>query len=128
LPDLIDDVKDSILDEVIECEHKGLCNDQCTTAFRILPYELQFYRNMRISLPRLCFNCRYYDRLKKINPPKLWHRKCMCNGVESSNKEYKNTIKHFHGDSPCVNEFETAIGDERREIVYCEKCYQNEFI
>lgn len=128
LPDSIDEVEDSILNEVIECEHKGKCNDQCITAFRILPYELEFYRSMGIALPHLCFNCRYYERLKKVNPPKLWHRKCMCNGVESNNKEYKNTIKHDHGDSPCQNEFETAISDERKEIVYCEKCYQAEFI
>ena len=41
---------------------------------------------------------------------------------------YKNTIKHTHGDEPCQNEFETAISDERKEIVYCEKCYQAEFV
>ena len=52
----------------------------------------------------------------------------MCNGVESDNKEYKNTVKHFHGDKSCQNEFETAINNERKEIVYCEKCYQAEFI
>ena len=28
----------------------------------------------------------------------------------------------------CQNEFETAIGDERKEIVYCKECYQAEFI
>jgi len=137
LPNHIDDVSDSILDEVIACEHtitedgkmhESNCNQQCTTAFRILPDELKFYRAMKLALPHLCFNCRYYERLKKVNPPKLWHRKCMCNGVESSNKEYKNTIKHSHGDRPCQNEFETAISDERREIVYCEKCYQAEFV
>ncbi|PIP68859.1 hypothetical protein COW91_02580, partial [Candidatus Nomurabacteria bacterium CG22_combo_CG10-13_8_21_14_all_32_8] len=129
LPNHIKDVDDSVLNEIIECEHNGKeCNQQCSTAFRILPNELQFYRQMNITLPRLCPNCRHYERLKKINPPKLWHRKCMCNGVESYNKEYKNTIKHSHGDSPCMNEFETAISDERREIVYCKKCYQAEFV
>ena len=52
----------------------------------------------------------------------------MCAGGESSNKEYKNTIGHSHGDKPCGNEFETAISDERKEIVYCKECYQDEFI
>ena len=134
--DSINDVKDSILDEVIECAHstssgkahKGECNEQCTTAFRVLPYELEFYRSMGLALPHLCFNCRYYQRLKIINLPRLYHRKCMCDGVESSNKEYKNTVKHFHGDKPCSNEFETAINDERKEIVYCKECYQAEFV
>ena len=129
LPDHIDEISDSILNEVIECEHNGTnCNEQCSTAFRILPDELKFYRSMRLALPRICPNCRHYQRLKKVNPPKLWHRKCMCNGIESENKEYQNTIKHSHGDKPCQNEFETAISDERKEIVYCEKCYQAEFI
>ena len=128
LPDSINEVKDSILDEAIECEHKGECNEQCTTAFRILPYELEFYRSMGLALPRLCFNCRYYQRLKIINLPKLYHRKCMCSGIESSNKEYKNTVSHFHEDKPCSNEFETAINDERKEIVYCKECYQAEFV
>ena len=44
LPDNINDVTDSILDEVVECEHNGKdCNQQCTTAFRILPNELALY-------------------------------------------------------------------------------------
>ncbi|MFA4975525.1 MAG: hypothetical protein WC839_02170 [Candidatus Paceibacterota bacterium] len=129
LPNHINDVSDSILNEVIECEHNGKnCNQQCTIAFRILPNELEFYRQINIALPRLCPNCRHYERLKKTNPPKLWHRKCMCNGVESKDGIYKNTIKHIHGDEPCQNEFETAIGPDRKEIVYCEKCYQDEFI
>src|SRR3989344_3107787 len=80
LPDHINDVSDDILNEVIECEHKGKdCNQQCTTAFRILPNELNFFKQMNLALPRLCPNCRHYERLKKANPPKLWHRKCMCN-------------------------------------------------
>ena len=128
LPNHIKDISDSILEEVIECEHKGKCNEQCTTAFRILPNELQFYKQMNIALPHLCPSCRYGQRIKKKNPPKLWHRKCICNGVESENKEYKNTVEHFHGKNHCQNEFETAISDERKEMVYCEKCYQAEFI
>ena len=128
LPNNIKDVSDSILDEVIECEHKGDCNEQCTTAFRILPNELSFYRQMNLALPHLCSNCRYGQRIKKKNPLNLWHRKCMCDGTESSNKEYKNVSNHFHGDNPCQNEFETAITDERKEIVYCKECYQAEFI
>ena len=129
LPDHIDNVDDSVLNGIIACEHKDKnCNQQCTKAFKILPNELQFYRQMHLTLPRLCPNCRFYQRIKMTNPPKLWYRKCMCDGVESKNKEYQNAIKHIHGNSPCENEFETAISDERKEIVYCEKCYQAEFI
>lgn len=129
LADHIKDVPDSILDEVIECAHNGIaCNEQCTTAFRILSDELQFYRSMNLALPRLCPNCRHYQRLKKRNPPKLWHRKCMCNGVQSKNNKYKNTVKHFHGDNACPSEFYTAISDDRKEITYCKECYKSEFL
>ncbi|MFA6392535.1 MAG: hypothetical protein WCW54_00395 [Candidatus Paceibacterota bacterium] len=129
LPDHIDNVEDSILDEVIECEHNGGdCNQQCTTAYKILPDELILYRSMKIALPHLCPNCRHYERLKKTNPLKLETRKCMCGGIESENKEYRNTVEHAHGSEPCQNNFETAISEDRKEIVYCEKCYQAEFI
>ena len=67
LPNNIDDVSDKILDEVIECEHNGQnCNQQCTEVFKILPNELQFYRQINLALPHLCPNCRYYERLKKL--------------------------------------------------------------
>jgi hypothetical protein len=52
----------------------------------------------------------------------------MCSGSKSSNKQYTNTVKHSHGDKPCIEEFETAISEERKEIVYCKECYQAEFI
>lgn len=137
LPDHIDDVADSIIEEVIACEHStdtegnaslAKCNEQCMTAFRILPDELQFYRNMKVALPRLCSNCRYYERLKKRNPQKLWHRKCMCKGSSSETGEYQNTAPHTHGNEPCQEEFETAVSNGRKEVLYCEKCYQSEFI
>jgi hypothetical protein len=106
LPDTIKDVEDDILDKIIECEHKGKCNEKCTEAFKIIPEELSFYRKINLPLPHLCPNCRHYQRLKQRNPLKLWHRKCM-------KKE-------------CTNEFETPYAPERPEIIYCEKCYQQE--
>jgi len=60
LPDNIKDVKDDILNQVIECQHQGKCNEQCTEAFKIIEPELQFYRRMNMPLPRLCPNCRHY--------------------------------------------------------------------
>jgi hypothetical protein len=104
--DNIKDIDESIINKVIECAHKGTCNEQCTEAFKIIPQELQFYQRMNLPLPRLCPNCRHYNRLKQRNPLKLWHRQCMKEG--------------------CQNEFETSYAPERPEIVYCEKCYQQE--
>ena len=46
------------------------------------------------------------DRFKLKNPYFLWTRKCM--------KE------------ACENVFETSYNPDRPEIVYCEKCYQQE--
>ena len=108
----------------------GTCNEQCTTAFKIIKSELDFYRKMNLPLPRLCPNCRHYQRIKQRNPLKLWHRKCMCNGSTSSPNnnstihQYNNTVIHTHGNEPCPNEFETTYSPDRPEIVYCEACYQ----
>jgi len=54
LPDNIKDVPDDIVGKVIECQHQGKCNEQCTEAFRIIEPELAFYRRMNLPLPRLC--------------------------------------------------------------------------
>ncbi|MEW6617517.1 MAG: hypothetical protein AB1333_03835 [Patescibacteria group bacterium] len=116
LPDSITEVSDSITDEVIGCVHAGTCTHQCTTAFKIIPQELEFYRRMHLPLPRLCPNCRHYERLAQRNPLKLWKRLCMCD---------KSTHQH---EGVCPNEFETSYAPERKEIVYCEQCYQAEVV
>lgn len=106
LPDSIEDVSDSIFSEVIACPNNGNSEFQCTSAFKIVPNEFTFYKKHALPLPRFCPNCRHYQRLKYRNPMKLWKRKCMKDG--------------------CQNEFETSYSPERPEIVYCEKCYQQE--
>jgi len=126
LPDTIKDVDDTVVDEVIACEHGGKCSERCTEAFRIVPQELQLYRRMDIPLPTFCPNCRHYARLKRRNQPKLWHRRCTCGGMTSSGGVYRNTVPHAHGSEPCPNEFETPYAPERKEIVYCESCYNAE--
>ncbi len=115
LPDNITDVKDDITAQIIGCEHEGKCKHQCTTAFRIIESEFAFYKAQNIPLPHLCPNCRHYERVLKRNPNKLWHRTCMC-----------DKQNHLHGSEKCEVEFETSYDPERPEIVYCEKCYQQE--
>ena len=114
IPDNIKDMREDIVGKVIECAHRGTCNEQCTEAFKIISSELQFYKKMNLPIPHLCPNCRHYQRLKKRNPLKLWHRICMC--------EKKN---HTHK-GKCPVEFETSYAPERPEIIYCEQCYQQE--
>ncbi len=107
LPDDISTTDDSILDEIISCTNTGKETTQCTTAFRIVRDELQFYRQKKLPLPRLCPNCRHYDRLKYRNPMKLYERVCS-NG--------------------CGNSFQTTYAPDRPEKVYCESCYQKEVL
>jgi hypothetical protein len=99
IPDSINDVSDSILEEVLSCV-------ECDRNYKIIQNELNFYRKHSIPIPRKCFYCRNSERIKFENPFKLWHRKCMQEG--------------------CENEFETNYAPERLEKVYCEKCYNKE--
>ena len=114
LPNNIKDTTDDILDEIILCKHEAKCMHQCTNGYRIVEEELNFYRQMNIPLPRECPNCRYYKRLERRNPWKLWERQCMC-----SNKD------HNHG-SECTNKFKTNYDPNRPEVIYCKQCYQQE--
>jgi hypothetical protein len=126
LPDTIAEVGDDIVKEVVGCAHEGTCAHKCTIAFRVVPQELTFYRKCNIPLPRLCPNCRHYARLRQRNPMKLWRRQCMCTGTRTGAERYRNAATHVHGDAPCPNEFETPYAPERKEIVYCESCYNSE--
>lgn len=106
LPDHIKDVVDEVVNEIIVCSNKGNELTQCTEVYRVTKTELDFLRQNNIPLPRFCPNCRHYKRLNKRNPLKLWTRNCMKQG--------------------CANKFETSYAPDRPEIVYCEKCYQQE--
>ena len=128
IPDNIKDVPDSITGEILECAHKGNCDDQCVIAFKIVPQELKLLRRMNFSLPQLCPNCRYQERAKKRNPLHLCHRQCACGGEKSDDDTYTNQVSHFHDSKHCTNEFETSYAPERPEIVYCEQCYQAEVV
>lgn len=103
VPDSINDVVSSGIDvpkEIFVCE-----NNECKKNFRIIENEFLFYKKLSIPLPHLCPECRHTRRFVARGPNKLWHRKCMNVG--------------------CENEFETSYSPERREIIYCESCYQN---
>ncbi len=101
LPDLITDVDESITKEIITCK-------DCKRAYRIVAMELEFYKRALLPVPHKCHNCRFLDRFKFINPPKLYHRTCMNNG--------------------CTNEFKTSYSPDGNDIVYCESCYQQEVV
>ncbi len=97
IPDDIKDVDDSICSAILRCEVTG-------KLFKIIPQELQFYREMKLPLPRKCFLQRQKERFALRNPRKLWKRQC----------------------AKCGKGMETTYSPERPEIVYCENCYLKE--
>src|SRR6185503_8163697 len=101
LPFSIEEISEDILKEVIGCLNNGKEETMCTTAFRIMPAELSFYKKIGISLPKFCPNCRHFARLAKRNPLRLWKRSCTCTQANHGHK----------GD--CKNEFQTTYAPER---------------
>ncbi|MEK7218179.1 MAG: hypothetical protein AAB728_01800 [Patescibacteria group bacterium] len=97
LPDSIDDIPDDILHWAIECAITK-------RPFKIIKQELEFYRKMRLPVPRLHPDERHRKRMALRNPRKLWKRPCM----------------------KCGKEMETTYSPERPETVYCESCYLKE--
>lgn len=99
IPDHIKDVNDSITSEILKCIN-------CERNYKIIEQELLFYRKMNLPIPRQCFYCRHQDRIKRRGPYKFWDRKC----------------------DHCGKDIKTNYSPDRLEIVYCEKCYQQEVI
>jgi len=121
IPDDINSVKDGIVNDILVCK-------TCGRNYRITEQELGFYKHNKIPVPRSCFFCRLITLYKERGPVRLWMRKCQCSGAKSENGVYINTIKHQHGEGHCPNEFETSYAPERKEIVYCESCYNSEIV
>ncbi|MCP6719891.1 MAG: hypothetical protein KJI72_01010 [Patescibacteria group bacterium] len=123
IPDKIEDVEDSIVNEVLMCV-------KCKRNYNIIRSEFDLYRREKIPIPRLCPHCRYLNKIALRPPRKLWHRQCVCDPSTGSGQatRYENTTEHFHGKSRCPNEFETSYAPERKEIVYCEQCYNAEVV
>jgi len=116
LSDKLVDISENITKEIIGCLHNGVCDERCSKVFKVTKDEILLYKRLGVPLPRLCFGCRHDTRLRMRNPMKLWTRLCMCD---------KNNHSH---EGKCESEFETSYAPERPEIIYCEKCYQNEVI
>ncbi len=97
IPDNIKDVQDSITTEVFKCAH-------CERNYKITEQELFFYKRMNLPIPRICFYCRHQDRILRRGPIKFWDRSC----------------------DNCNKSITTNYAPDRPEIIYCEKCYQQE--
>ncbi len=97
LPDTISETEESILKEVIECQ-------SCQKAYRFTIGEYNLIKQLNLPLPHECFNCRQKFRFTRLRMPKLYDRTCQ----------------------KCNKEIKTSFAPERPEIVFCEKCYQQE--
>lgn len=98
LPETINEVDDSILKEIISCTI-------CDRKYKIASLEFDLLRKMNIPLPTQCLKCREKSLFDKLQIPRLYNRECM----------------------KCDIEIRTSYSPESLEIVYCEKCYQQEF-
>jgi hypothetical protein len=99
IPDKIIDTTDSILNEILECI-------SCGRGYRIVKGEFDLLRKMNLPLPHECPKCRENERFARENKPGMYHRNC----------------------AKCNEAIYTPYAPERPEIVYCVKCYQQEFI
>ncbi|MCC6324019.1 hypothetical protein IT400_04495 [Candidatus Nomurabacteria bacterium] len=116
IPSSITSVTDTILSEILAC-------NECGKNFRVIKAELDFYKRMGLPIPHKDFECRHQARMAKRNPRKLYPGKCMCGSTGSPS----TMTKHInHPDGPCNAKFETSYGPERKEIIYCESCYNQE--
>ena len=119
LPDSCENIGDDILKEVVEC-------GKCKNPYKILENEFLFYKKEKLPAPRLCGECRHERRISDRLKLFLYERACMCAGDTDSTGKYKNTVDHIHGDKPCEEKLKTGYSPDRPEIVYCERCYQQE--
>jgi hypothetical protein len=99
LPDTFEQTPETITNEVIGC-------DLCGRGYKIAPLEYMLLQKANLPIPRCCPQCRLKSRFARLNPIKLWKRACM----------------------KCTSEINTAFSPEQPEIVYCESCYQQEFV
>ena len=93
----INDVKNDITTAILKCEATG-------KLYKIIPQELKFYKQMNLPIPRKCPDQRHKERMALRNPRKLFDRNC----------------------TKCNSEIQTTYSPDRKEIVYCEKCYLKE--
>jgi len=108
IPTHIEDVPDTITEEILACEKTG-------KNYRITKQELAFYKRKKLPLPRIHPDQRYQKRNALRNPRKLWKRICGKCG-----KEMQTTYSPERPACPPVAQ------RRRREIVYCEECYLKE--
>ncbi len=98
LPDTIKETEDTILTEIIECAN-------CKRSYKIVLGEINLLRKMGLPVPHECPKCRENARFARMTKPGMHHRTC----------------------DKCGINIYTPYAPEDPKIVYCVKCYQQEF-
>lgn len=109
IPDDIAGVSDDISKSVLACE-------RCGKNYKIIKQELVFYKKLIIPIPRQCPDCRYAERMALRAPRKLVTQQCQC-----------TTATHSHG-GMCQTVVQTPYTPESNITIYCESCYQREYV
>ncbi len=99
VPDDIKDVKDDILDKVILCEQTG-------KPFRIMPFELKFYRQKNLPLPTIHPLQRIRNRFAFRRHWRLWQVPC----------------------AKCGKITPTSFDPQDNFKIFCEPCYLKEVV
>jgi len=97
LPDKVADTPDSVMKETLACS-------DCGKNYRIIDKELSFHKEFNYPLPRKCPYCRLKYLYQFHRDLKFHDRQCV----------------------KCGKDVQISIPEGRREIIYCEECYQKE--
>lgn len=99
LPKSVIEIKDEIINEIIECI-------ECHKGYKFNQLEIYLHRKIGVPVSHKCWKCRFKRRFNSVNKSKLYDRNCQ----------------------KCNCEIKTSYSPDRPDIVYCEKCYQGEFV
>lgn len=100
--ELADDIaarSDDMTTQLLACEVTG-------KNYKITPQELAFYRANGLAIPRCSPEQRQRDRMQLRNPRTMYERSC----------------------ERCKQKTMTTYSPNRSESIYCERCYQQEFV
>ncbi|MEK7585814.1 MAG: hypothetical protein AAB477_01080 [Patescibacteria group bacterium] len=97
LPQNVEDIDNKILKEIISCT-------VCKKGYKFNELEIMLHKKIQVPLPSICWKCRFKRRFDRVNKSYLYDRTC----------------------DKCSTNITTSYAPDRPEIVYCEKCYQQE--
>jgi hypothetical protein len=97
VPTDVESISHDIQKEIIECQ-------ECRKGYRFNELEIMLHKKIQVPLQSICWKCRFKRRFERVNKPGLYNRTC----------------------DKCSAPIQTSYAPDRPEIVFCEKCYQEE--